>query len=208
MAPPRSVRNLLTLFDLLATGVFALEGALAGVVAGLDVFGVLVVGVVTATGGGIMRDVLIGDVPPAAFRIPRDLVVAIAGGIVAIALGRVVDEIPEWLLVGLDAAGLGLFAASGAEKSLQFGLSAMPASFMGTLTAVGGGTLRDLLLGEVPAILRVHVYAVAALAGAVVVVMGVRRAPVRWAMAAGVTVTFVLRVIAATFDWNLPVPGR
>ena len=107
--------------DLTATGVFALQGALAGIVARLDVFGVLVIGLVTASGGGIIRDVLIGDVPPAALRMHRYLV-RLAAGIAALLFNRAVGEIPSWLLTGLDAAGLALFAVAGTDKALQFGL--------------------------------------------------------------------------------------
>ena len=203
-----TARRLLAIVDLAATAVFALEGALAGIIARLDVFGVLVVGVVTATAGGIMRDALIGDTPPAAFRQQRYFATAITAGVLAILLQHIADAIPAWLLTGLDAAGLGLFAVAGAEKAMEFGLLPLMATLMGGLTAVGGGTLRDLLLGEVPAVLRVDVYAVAALAGAATLVVARDRARLWVAMSTGAGTTFVLRVAAAAGDWNLPVPGR
>jgi len=203
-----TARRLLAIVDLAATAVFALEGALAGIIAQLDVFGVRGVGVVTATGGGIMRDALIGDTPPAAFRQQRYFATAITAAVLAILLQHVADAIPAWLLTGLDAAGLGLFAVAGAEKAMEFGLLPLMATLMGGLTAVGGGTLRDLLLGEVPAVLRVDVYAVAALAGAATLVVARDRARLWVAMSTGAGITFVLRVAAAAGDWNLPVPGR
>jgi uncharacterized membrane protein YeiH len=207
---PRPAVRLLAVVDVLATAVFALEGALAGVVAGLDVFGVLVVGTVTATGGGIVRDVLIGDVPPASLRQHRYLLAALAAGVVAIFFQQVVGEIPSWLLTGLDAAGLGLFAAAGTTKALQFGLLPTMAVIMGTITGVGGGTIRDLFLGEIPGVLRSDIYAVAALAGAVVLVVARRvlGVPLWAAMTACAAVTFGLRVAAVAGDWDLPVPGR
>ena len=207
--PRPTPRHLLTAVDLLATAVFALEGALAGIIAGLDVFGVLVIGAITATGGGIVRDVLIGDIPPAALRQHRYLLATLGGGLVAIVFQRVTGEIPSWLLTGLDAAGLGLFAVAGTAKALQFGLLPVMAAIMGTITGVGGGTLRDLFLGEIPAVLRADIYAVAALAGAVVLLL-VRRVggPMWAAMAVGAAVTFWFRVAAVAGDWNLPVPGR
>ncbi len=207
--PRPTPRHLLAAVDLVATAVFALEGALVGIVAELDVFGVLVIGAVTATGGGIVRDVLIGDIPPAALRQHRYLAAALGGGLLAIAFQGVIGEIPSWLLTGLDAAGLALFAVAGTAKALQFGLLPIMAAIMGTITGVGGGTLRDIFLGEVPAVLRADIYAVAALAGALIVLL-VRRAggPLWAAMTVGAAVTFTFRVAAVAGDWNLPVPGR
>ena len=207
--PRPTPRHLLTAVDLLATAVFALEGALAGIVAGLDVFGVLVIGAVTATGGGIVRDVLIGDIPPAALRQHRYLVAALGAGLAAIVFQGITGEIPSWLLTGLDAAGLGLFAVAGTAKALQFGLLPVMAAIMGTITGVGGGTLRDIFLGDVPAVLRSDVYALAALVGSVVLLVVRRAGGPMWAsMALGAAVTFSVRVAAAAGDWNLPVPGR
>lgn len=203
-----SSRRALATVDIAATGVFALEGALAGILAGLDVFGVFVIGLVTATGGGIIRDVLIGAVPPASLRQQRYVLTTLAAGAVAILLDQGATEIPSWLLTGLDAAGLGLFAAAGAAKALEYELLPMMSVLMGTITAVGGGVIRDILLGEVPAVLRVHVYAVAALVGAAAVVIAARRTAMWRAMTIGVVTTFVLRVAAAAGEWNLPVPGR
>ena len=209
MVPARKRDLLLSAVDLAATAVFALEGALAGIVAGLDVFGVLVIGVVTATAGGVIRDVLIGDVPPASVRHGRYLAAALLAGGVAIGFQQLVTHIPSWLLTGLDAAGLALFAVAGTAKALDYGLSAGMAAIMGAVTGVGGGTVRDLLLNEIPAILRNDIYAVAALAGAVVMVLVMRVGAARWiAMTAGAVVAFALRVVAAAGDWNLPVPGR
>ena len=195
--------------DLLATAVFALEGAFAGIDAQLDVLGVIVVGVVTATAGGVIRDLLLGDVPPVSIRDPRYVGVALTAGVAAIVFNEVLTDIPAWLLTGLDAAGLALFAVAGTAKALDLGMSSVIAAIMGTITGVGGGTVRDLLLGEVPAVLRVDVYATAALAGSVVMIALVRRGSPRWeAMALGAGACFTLRVAAAALDWSLPVPGR
>jgi uncharacterized membrane protein YeiH len=200
---------LLALIDVAATAVFALEGALEAIAAQLDLFGVLAVGVVTATAGGIIRDLLIGDVPPASIRHARYLVAAVTAGAIAVLFQQLVNETPVWLLTGLDAAGLSLFAVAGASKALDFGSSGVMAAVIGTITGVGGGTVRDLLVGEVPAILRIDVYAVAALTGAAVLVILTTAGSPRWAaMATGAAACFALRVTAATFDWNLPVPGR
>jgi uncharacterized membrane protein YeiH len=206
----RHGRHLLTTVDLVATAVFALEGALAGIVAGLDVFGVLVVGIVTAIAGGIIRDILIGAIPPASLSQHRYLVAATIAGVIAIGFQQAAGEIPSWLLTGLDAAGLALFAVAGTAKALDAGLLPTMAAIMGTITGVGGGTARDIMLGEIPGILRSDIYAVAALAGAVVLLL-VRRVadvPLWAAMSAGAATTFALRVAAVAGDWNLPVPGR
>jgi uncharacterized membrane protein YeiH len=200
--------RLLAAADLVATGVFALEGALAGIVAGLDLLGVLVIGIVTASAGGVLRDLLIGDIPPLWVRAPRFVLAAVSAGVAAIVFHAVAEEIPAWLLTGLDAAGLALFSVAGAAKALDFGLAGVMAVLMGTITGVGGGTLRDVLLDQVPAVLRVEIYAAAALAGAAVVVLAARAGMRRWqAMTLGAIVCFSIRVVSAAADWNLPTPG-
>jgi uncharacterized membrane protein YeiH len=195
-------------FDLAATLLFAVEGAAAGVDARLDVFGVLVVGVATAIGGGMVRDALIADLPPAALRDRRYIVTAVFGSAVAFLFSETVRDIPDDVLTTLDAAALGLFAASGAAKALAFGTSPLAASLLGTLTGVGGGVVRDVLLDEIPRVLVAEVYAVAALLGATVMVAGARYGLPRWlAMLSGGGACFLLRVIAVWQDWNLPRSG-
>jgi uncharacterized membrane protein YeiH len=197
--------RLLRGFDLAATLVFAVEGAAVGTAVRLDIFGVAVLACVTAMGGGVIRDVLIGATPPAAFTDPLYIPVAVAAGVATFVLHQPAGQIPSWLLTGLDAAGLGLFCASGALKALDRELIPVSAAFMGTLTAVGGGVLRDVLLNRIPAVLRVDVYAVAALLGATIVVTGIRRGlPRTMVMLAGGTACFVLRVLAAWQHWQLP----
>ncbi len=176
-----------------------------GIVAHLDLFGVVVLACVTAMGGGMLRDVLIGATPPAAITDWLYIPLAVVAGALTFVLHQPVGQIPAWLLTGLDAAGLGLFCASGAAKALDFGLIPVSAAFMGTLTAVGGGAMRDVLVGKVPAVLRVDIYAVAALLGASLVVLGLKRdlprAPV---MLVGGAACFALRIVAAWQHWNLP----
>jgi uncharacterized membrane protein YeiH len=197
--------GLLRQVDLAATGVFAVEGAAVGVVAHLDLFGVVVVACVTALGGGALRDLLIGAIPPAALTDRLYIPTALVAGLLTFALHRPVGLIPTWLLTGLDAAGLALFCASGAAKALDYGLNAVSAAFMGTLTAVGGGVMRDLLVGRVPAVLRVDVYAVAALLGSSIIVFGLRRGlPRSLVMTVGGAACFGLRVLSAWQHWNLP----
>lgn len=191
--------------DLAATFVFGLEGASAAIKGDLDVFGVLVLGFITAVGGGIVRDLLIGDTPPAAFRDQRYIVTALAGGLVAFVIFGPISTVPVWVLTVLDAIGLSLFAVSGASKAMTFGVGELGAMICGAITATGGGAIRDMLLNTVPAILRVSIYASAALAGAAVVVIGVRAGQPRGRMMClGGAVCLALRLIAAWQHWNLP----
>ncbi|WP_229715345.1 trimeric intracellular cation channel family protein [Subtercola lobariae] len=200
-----AARRLYSVADHAATALFAIEGATAGVLAGLDVLGVLVVGFCTALAGGILRDVLLGDVPPAAFRSPSRIVVALAGAAVTCLLAGQLSEIPVALLSVFDAAGLGLFAVTGAQKALEHRSNGLVVVILGTMTAVGGGVVRDVLLNRVPLVLSGDFYATAAAAGALVVYLATRLriAPV-WAMTLGFAVCFVLRLFAITDGWQLP----
>lgn len=192
-------------FDLAATLLFAVEGGLAAVEARLDLFGVLVVGFATAVGGGMLRDVLLGDMPPAALRDGRYVAAAVAGGLAAFLLSELVRDIPDGVVTTLDAAALSLFAVSGAAKALSFGTSAPTAALLGALTGVGGGVVRDVLLNETPRVLVGEVYAVAALLGASVMVVGARAGlPRGAAMAVGGCAGFTLRIVSAWQDWDLP----
>jgi uncharacterized membrane protein YeiH len=199
--------RLLLALDLTGTFAFALNGALTALhSARLDIVGVITLGMITALGGGIIRDVLIGDLPPATFRDWRYLAVAAGGGLVAFALGRRLDRLSLPITV-LDAIGLSLFAVTGATKSLDFGLGAAQAVILGAVTAVGGGTLRDVMLSRVPAVLSSGLYAIPALIAAAIAVVatraGVYGVPAALAAAA---VCFVIRMLGVRFDLNAPKP--
>lgn len=191
--------------DLAGTFVFGLEGAFAAIHAHLDLFGVLVLAVVTAVGGGILRDVLIGAVPPQAVRDWTYPAIAVAAGLLAFTAHRFLFHIPTSVLILLDAAGLALFAVAGTEKALDYKLNPAAAVVLGTITGVGGGTIRDVLLSEVPSVLNADIYATAALAGALVVVLA-RRLNVTPAVAAtaGGCACFLLRVLSVQHHWQLP----
>jgi uncharacterized membrane protein YeiH len=207
VAAARSDRLVLG-FDLAATFLFGLEGASSAVAGDLDLFGVLVLGFVTAVGGGIIRDLLIGDVPPAAFRLQRYIVVALLGAAIAFVIFTPISHVATWVLITLDAAGLSLFTVSGASKALLFETNALTAIILGVVTGTGGGVIRDVLLNKVPAILRVDVYASAALLGAVVMTIGVRQGHSRGRMMfIGGGVCFALRLVAAWQHWGLPRAG-
>lgn len=196
---------MLEVLDLLGVFVFALSGATLAIDKRLDLFGVSVLAVVTALGGGMVRDVLLGDLPPVALQEQRYLAVALLAGLVAFAgAGRVHRAAGAVRL--FDAAGLGLFVATGTDKALEAGLGTVPAVLLGCLTGIGGGMLRDVLVGVVPIVLRRELYAVPAVLGALVVCAGDglgAGGAATAALAAGVV--FAVRVLGVWRDWHFPV---
>jgi uncharacterized membrane protein YeiH len=200
--------TLLLVVDFAGTFLFAIEGGMAAAAGHLDLLGAMVLAFATALGGGIIRDVLIGAIPPNSIRNWRYGAIAFAGAATAFFFHSLVQEFPASVLILLDAAGLSLFAVAGAEKALDFEIHPFVAILMGGITGVGGGTVRDLLLAEVPTVLRADVYATAALAGAAVVVLGLKlklpRTPV---VVAGAVVCFLLRMVSVWLHWNLPKVG-
>lgn len=200
--------TLLLVLDLVGTFVFALSGATAGVKNRLDLFGVLVLSFAAGNAGGITRDLLIGAVPPAAISDWRYLAVSLFAGIVTFWQPSVIDRLNSPVLL-FDAAGLGLFAVSGTQKALAFGLHPVLAALLGMLTGIGGGMTRDVLLAEIPTVLRADLYAVAALAGAAVVVIGAAvRLPPTAVTIAGALLCFGLRFMAIHRGWHLPIARR
>ena len=201
------LKMLVLVLDLSGTFVFALSGATAGVRRRLDLFGVLVLSFVAANSGGIVRDLLIGAVPPSSIRDWRYLGVSLLAGVVTFLWSPWIERLRNPVRL-FDAAGLALFAVVGANKALAFGLNPLMAALLGMLSGVGGGIVRDVLLAEVPLVLRADLYAVAALAGATVVVIGDGLgAPPTVVMLAGALSCFVLRMLAIRYGWGLPVAG-
>ena len=200
-------RTLVLVLDLCGTFAFAVSGATAAVRRRLDIFGVLVVSFAASTFGGISRDVLIGATPPAAIEDWRYLAVAIAAGVVTFFWSPLVERLRNPVRL-LDAVGLAFFAVAGTEKALAFGLSPLMAALMGMLTGIGGGMARDILLADVPVVLRADLYAVAALVGAGIVVGGhLLGLPVVATAVAGGLACFALRLLALRRGWRLPVAG-
>ncbi len=199
------LRTLVLLLDLGGTFAFALSGGMAGTRRQLDIFGVLVLSFAASTSGGIARDLLIDAAPPAALKDWRYLAVSLAAGLLCFFWSSLIDKLRNPVRI-LDAAGLALFAVAGTEKALAFGLSPVMAALLGMLTGIGGGVARDVLLAEIPAVLRADLYAVAALAGATIVVAGhLLYLPILLTATSGGLVCFVLRVMAIRRGWRLPV---
>jgi uncharacterized membrane protein YeiH len=199
------MNTLLLVLDLLGTFVFALSGATAGVRRRLDLFGVLALSFVAGNFGGITRDLMIGAVPPAAIVDWRYLAVSLLAGAVTFYWFPVIDWLRSPVLV-FDAAGLALFAVSGTQKALAFDLNPVMAALLGMLTGIGGGMVRDVLVAEIPTVLRAELYAVAALAGAAVVVIGsLLHLSSIGATIIGAALCFGLRVMAIERGWSLPI---
>lgn len=197
--------NLLLTLDLAGTFVFAISGAMLGVRHKLDVFGVLVLSFAASSAGGIARDLLIGSTPPAAIRDWRYLGVAMAAGLLVFFFYSPVSRLRAPIRT-FDAAGLALFAVSGTQKALAYGLNPAMAALLGMLTGVGGGIVRDLLVVRTPVVLQGDLYAVAALAGAAIVVAGhLLELPVVATALIAALICFGLRLTAIRRGWNLPV---
>ena len=197
--------DLVLALDLVGTFVFALSGGMAGVRHRLDLFGVLVLSLAAGNAGGITRDLLIGDVPPGPIADWPYLTVSLLAGVLAFFGYRALLRLQNAVLV-FDAAGLAVFAVSGGLKAFAFGLNPLAAVLLGTLTGIGGGMVRDLLVREVPIVLRAELYAVAALVGATVAVGGeMLRLPAAPVAVTGAVVCFGLRIAAVWRGWDLPV---
>ncbi len=199
--------GLLTVLDLVGVFAFALNGALTAVrLARLDVVGVVALGMTTALGGGIIRDIILGDLPPATFSDWRYLAVAAAGGLVVFPFSRYLQRLLLPITV-LDAAGLSLFAVTGASKALEFGLGPVQAVLLGALTGVGGGTLRDVLIRQVPTVLTSELYAIPALLAAAVTVLAITTGVYGLPAAVGAAaLCFAVRMLGVRFGLNAPGP--
>ncbi|MGN7871968.1 trimeric intracellular cation channel family protein [Roseateles sp. 22389] len=191
-------------FDLLGVAVFAVSGALAAMQAGLDLFGLLVIAAMTAVGGGTLRDLLLNRHPVFWMKDTRYLLVIVASALAALVVGPFPGHAIAVLKIA-DALGLALFALCGTEIAEEHGVRPMPALLMGTLTACGGGVLRDLLSGQAPLLLRKDIYATAAIGGiALYFALKAMGMPMRWAFVLGMVGVAALRLAALYFGWQLP----
>jgi uncharacterized membrane protein YeiH len=198
---------LLLVLDLTGTFVFALNGGLTAMrAARLDIVGVITLGMITALGGGIIRDTLIDDLPPATFQDWRYLAVAAGGARIAFAFSQHLTRLAVPIEL-LDAVGLSVFAVTGAGKAMTFGLGPVQAIILGAITAVGGGTLRDVMIGRVPSVMREGLYAIPAIVGAGITVgcilLGFHGLAAAFAAAAA---CFLIRLLGVYFKLNAPRP--
>ena len=201
-----SATELVGILDRVGIVAFAFSGVEVGSRRRLDAFGLLVMGLVTATGGGLLRDVILGRLP---YVIAREdyLLWAVGSTVLAIALVWRNRSMPRWLLVLADAAGLGAFAVAGALAAIHSGLAVPAVVAMAILTAVGGGVLRDLMADQVPLVLRAEVNATAAALGGLAV-WALDPVSTGGAAIAGVAITAALRIGSVALNLHLPVPGH
>lgn len=193
-----------TIIDLAGTFAFAASGAIAAKDKGLDVFGIAVVAFTVACGGGIIRDLCLGAIPPIGLQDWRYLAVALG----AACMVMVLAPLSKWMkrpVLLFDGLGLSLFAVAGAQKSLDLDHNYQVAMILGVITATGGGVLRDVLLNRVPVILQKEIYASAALLGSGIVVLGNY---LGWngdrVFLIGIGACFTLRMLALRYHWELP----
>lgn len=208
------MNHMMVFLEILGTIAFSASGAIEAMKKKMDMLGVLVLGLITAVGGGILRDVLIGELPPASFQNPRNALIAIATALLAFLIGAVVSRKKQsehstiWnqVLLVSDAIGLGTFTVLGIRYvQEQYGYE-NPALllFVGVITGVGGGMLRDIFAGNMPYIFRKHVYATASIAGAVTYLCLEKTGYIQMALAVSVSLVVLVRLLAAWFQWNLP----
>lgn len=196
--------NLLYLLDLIGTVAFAASGAWAGVRRGMDLFGVLVLGMVTAIGGGTLRDLLLGDLPPFCLRNEIYLWIPVVVALLVFLSHRILPKIEQPLLY-LDAIGLGTFVVIGTSKAIAFQSGPLAAVLMGVMTGTAGGVFRDILSNRVPLIMRREIYASACIIGGSLLVM-LEQLPIPTEMSSIIAASSVilLRVLAIQFNWSLP----
>ena len=202
------------ILELIGTVAFASSGAMIAIEKKMDIFGVNVLGATTAVGGGIMRDIILGLTPPGAFSHPVYVLVAALTSTILFVIAyakptafesRVKTDYYDKLMFWCDTAGLGIFTVVGIQAAVRAvgGENVFFFVFIGTLTGVGGGVLRDIMAGETPYILVKHIYACAAIAGGIVCVVGRTAIGEANGTILGLAATVLLRFLAAHFRWNL-----
>ena len=191
--------------DIIATGIFAVEGAAAAAHAGFDLLGVVVVGMCVGLGGGVIRDVLLGDLPPAALRSPTRIVVSAVAAFLTFFAVMLYPSLSTQPLQVLDAVGLALFAIGGAQKAYAYRCNLLVVTFLGAVTATGGGVIRDVLLSRAPYVFSESVYGTAALLGGFVTGLTLKlTGNTKLALVLGFLVAFGVRLLAIAFDLQLP----
>ena len=203
--------NIVFFLEIMGTVAFAASGAMIAVNRKMDIFGIAMLGLFTATGGGVLRDLLLGNTPPATFRQPvYALTALVVAGVMFLkpvrsrwnAHGRVFDAV----LLAMDSVGLGVFTVVGVEVALAADSNLFTAVFVGVVTGVGGGILRDVMAGQLPFVFVKHFYACASLIGALACALLWPWLGQLGAMLAGAVIVIALRLLAAKFHWKLPRP--
>lgn len=192
--------------DLAGTFAFAISGATAARERGLDLFGICAIAFTVACGGGIVRDLCIGAIPPAGLTNWLYLATAMVAALMTIWLYPIVQKLNRPVVL-FDTAGLALFAVTGARKALVFGHNGEVAVLLGIVTAVGGGIIRDILLNRIPVVLEKEIHASAAFLAALIVVLGNYSGWLTndWLSIIALVVCFSLRMLALRYHWNLPI---
>ena len=200
-----------SIMEIIGTIAFAASGALTAVKKRMDLLGVIVLGTITAVGGGIVRDLILGITPPLAFRDPMCVIIAVFTSIclfIPWVRRRLMrrEHLFDYTLFFMDSIGLGIFTVMGIWNALDFSpeRSTFLLVFVGVLTGVGGGVMRDVLAGDMPYILVKHIYACASFVGALSCVLLRKIMPLYAAMLIGMSLVLVIRILAAHYHWNLP----
>lgn len=196
--------TVIRILDVIGTAAFAISGASLGVRRRMDLFGVLVLAGVTATAGGVMRDLLVGAIPPVAIADWKPLTIAVVSGLFTFYFKPLVARLRHPVLI-FDAAGLAVFAVAGTEKALARGVPFGSSVLLGLISAIGGGVVRDLMTAQVPNVLRAEIYAVAALAASLIVALGatLELSP-RLIVPVALMTAFLLRIVSIRREWSLP----
>lgn len=207
------MENLTLALELIGTVAFAISGALTGLKKETDLLGVVLLGIITATGGGIFRDILLGSFPPAAFRNPLYVMTATITALAVFAIAAIRVKWGRYakissnstLLLIMDSVGLGVFTIMGVQTAwTMFGNNGFLCVFSGVITGVGGGLLRDMIVSVLPDIFSKHIYAVAAIIGAEVELICLRLNLPQAGAIAGIMTVVIIRLMAAHYEWDLP----
>jgi uncharacterized membrane protein YeiH len=195
----------MTVLDAVGSLVFALSGAVLAIEKRFDLFGVLFLSFITAVTGGITRDLLVGSVPPVAIASWRPLAIAVVGGLLTFYVYPAIQSYRRPVLL-LDAVGLALFAVTGTQKAINYGIDPVMAATLGMISGIGGGMARDILAGDVPFVLRADLYALAALAAGGIVSLGYELgSPSLYPLILGFAACISLRIMAIYRGWHAPV---
>lgn len=195
---------ILTIFEAIGTVAFAISGALVGIGKGLDIFGICILGITTALGGGMLRDVMLGCTPPKAMMDPTYMLVAIITSIITYCFHKEIKRIKRLILIS-DTIGLAVFAAIGSNAAVNAGFTEpFIVVIMGTFTGVGGGAIRDLFVNRIPMIFRQEIYAVACVLGAIAFYLSYGHVTMEESLYICFFVTLIVRAVALKKNINLP----